>query len=90
LDRRIEEVLVKQGDEVREKQAVATVVPDDKEEARHDLEPEGLLVSQFILMELQNVTSVVSKITYRHVILATVVGKRRETTVTTHFNESLR
>jgi hypothetical protein len=49
-----------------------------------------MLVSQFILMELQNVTSVVSKITYRHVILATVVGKRRETTVTTHFNESLR
>lgn len=87
---RIIQVLVKPGQKVEENNAVVLIEPDDKAQARQNLETEGLLAWQAIIQQLRTITTVTSKITYRDVILATVVGTRGQKNVTSTFHESLK
>jgi len=87
---RLVQVLVKAGDKVEENTAVALIEPDDKAEARQNLETEGLLAWQAITGQLSQITTVTSQIVYKEVTLATVVGKRGQQKVTTTFHESLK
>lgn len=87
---RVVQVLVKSGAKVEESQAMVLVEPDDKTEARKNLETEGLLASQAILSQLAGFSTVTSKIFYKDITLATVVGKRGEKQVTATYHESLK
>lgn len=87
---RVVQVLVKPGDRVEEGRAIALIEPEDKKEARQNLETEGLLAAQAILGQLRNINTVTSKIIYKDITLATVVGKRSQKTVTTTYHESLK
>lgn len=87
---RVEQVLVKPGDKVEEGRAVVTIVPDDKKEARQNLETEGLLAWQAIISQLGTIKTVTSKISYKDLTLATVVGKRGERKVTTTYHDILK
>ncbi len=94
---RVVRLLVKPGDKVDETRATAMVLiePEDKTDARKNLETEGLLASQAILAQLPTMKSVTSKIIYKDIlnhndiVLATVVGKRGEKGVTVTYHESL-
>ncbi len=86
----VAQVLVKPGERIEEGRAAVTVVPDEKKEARQNLETEGLLASQAILGQLTAITTVTSKIIYNDLTLATVVGKRGQRNVTATFHESLK
>lgn len=86
---RVVQVLVKAGDKVEENTAVALIEPDDKTEARQNLETEGLLAWQAIITQLSQITTVTSRIIYKDITLATVVGKRGEQKVTVTYHESL-
>ena len=86
----VAQVLVKPGDRIEEGRAVVTVIPNEKREARQNLETEGLLASQAILGQLTAINAVTSKIIYNNLTLATVVGKRGQRTVTATFHESLK
>lgn len=86
----VAQVLVKPGDKVERDRAVVTIVPDDKTEARQNLETEGLLASQAILSQLTTMKKVTSKIVYNNVVLATVVGARDQKGVTATFHQSLK
>lgn len=87
---RLVQVLVKAGDKVEENTAVALIEPDDKADARQNLETEGLLASQAIISQLPNINTVTSRIIYKDVTLATVVGARGQSKVTATFHESLK
>ncbi len=87
---RVVEVLVKPGDKLEVDQAVVRIEPADKKTARENLETEGLLAAQAILGQLSSVKAVTSKIVYRDVTLATVVGKSGSKGVTTTYHESLK
>jgi len=86
----VAQVLVKPGDKIERDRAVVTILPDDKTEARQNLETEGLLASQAILSQLNTMKTVTSKIVYNNVVLATVVGSRAQKAVTATFHESLK
>lgn len=85
----VEQVLVSPGDKLEEGRAAATIVPDDKKEARQNLETEGLLAFQAIISQLGNIKTVTSKIIYKNATLATVMGKRGAKNVTTTYDPSL-
>lgn len=87
---RVVQVFAKSGARVEENQAVVLIEPDDKTEARKNLETEGLLASQAILSQLAGLNAVTSKIIYKDITLATVVGKRGEKQVTATYHESLK
>lgn len=87
---RLVRVLVKSGDAVEEHNAVALIEPDNKTEARQNLETEGLLAWQAITSQLNQINTVTSRIVYGDVTLATVVGKRGEQGVSASFHQSLR
>lgn len=87
---RLVQVLVKSGDKVEENNAIALIEPDDKTQARQNLETEGLLAWQAITTQLSNINTVTSRIVYKDVTLATVVGKRGEQKVTSMFHDSLK
>lgn len=87
---RIVEVLAKPGSKLEEGRAAVTIEPDDKKEARQNLETEGLLAWQAIIAQLAKITTVTSNIIYKDITLATVVGKRGEKNVTATFHESLK
>ncbi len=87
---RVVSVQVKPGDKIDVDRAVVQIEPTDKKMARENLETEGLLASQAILGQLSSVQAVTSKIVYRDVVLATVVGKRSAKNVTTTYHESLK
>lgn len=87
---RLVQVLVKSGDTVEENNAVALIEPDDKAEARQNLETEGLLAWQAITSQLSQINTVTSRIIYQNVTLATVVGKRGQQKVSTTFHDSLK
>lgn len=86
---RVVQVLVKAGDAVEENTAVVLIEPDAKAEARQNLETEGLLAWQAIVNRLTQISTVTSRIIYKDVTLATVVGKRGEQQVTVTYHESL-
>lgn len=86
----VAQVLVKPGDKIEKDSAVVTIVPDDKTEAKQNLETEGLLAWQAILSQLNTMKTVTSKITYNNVVLATVVGSRGQKAVSSTFHESLK
>lgn len=86
----VAQVLVKPGDKIERDRATVTIVPDDKTEARQNLETEGLLASQAILSQLNTMKTVTSKIIYNNVVLATVVGSREQKAVKATFHESLK
>jgi hypothetical protein len=86
----VAQVLVKPGDKIERDRATVTIIPDDKTEARQNLETEGLLASQAILSQLNTMKTVTSKIVYNNVVLATVVGSRAQKAVTATFHESLK
>lgn len=86
----VAQVLVKPGVKIEEGRAAVTIVPDEKQEARQNLETEGLLASQAILGQLTAIKTVTSKIVYNELTLATVVGKRGQRNVTATFHESLK
>lgn len=87
---RVVQVVVKPGAKVEENQALVLIEPDDKTEARQNLETEGLLASQAILSQLASFNTITAKIIYKDVTLATVVGKRGEKQVTSTYHESLK
>lgn len=87
---RLVRILVKGGDRVEENNAVALIEPDDKTEARQNLETEGLLAWQAITSQLNQIATVTSRIVYQDVTLATVVGKRGQEKVTATFHQSLK
>lgn len=87
---RLVRVLVKRGDTVEEHNAVVLIEPDNKTEARQNLETEGLLAWQAITSQLNQINTVTSRIVYGDVTLATVVGKRGEEKVSATFHQSLR
>jgi len=87
---RLLQVLVRAGDTVEENRAVALIEPDDKTEARQNLETEGLLAWQAITQQLSRITTVTSRIVYKDITLATVVGRRGQQKVTATFHESLK
>ncbi len=87
---RVVKVLVKPGDKLEIDRAVMAIEPADKKTARENLETEGLLASQAILGQISSVKAVTSKIIYKDLTLATVVGKRGQKGVTTSYNEGLR
>jgi biotin carboxyl carrier protein len=87
---RLVRLLVKRGDRVEEHNAVALIEPDDKREARQNLETEGLLAWQAITSQLSQIKTVTSRIVYGDVTLATVVGTRGQEKVTATFHESLK
>jgi len=86
----VAQILAKAGDKIEKDRAVVTIVPDDKTEARQNLETEGLLASQAILSQLNTMKTVTSKIIYNNVVLATVVGSRGQKAVRSTFHESLK
>lgn len=86
---RVVQVLVKAGDKVEENNAVVLIEPDDKALARQNLETEGLLAWQAIIAQLSQINTVTSRIIYKEVTLATVVGKRGQEKVTVTYHESL-
>jgi biotin carboxyl carrier protein len=86
---RVVAVLVKAGDRVQEGRAMVLIEPDDKTEARKNLETEGLLASQAVLSQLPAIRTVTSRIIYKDITLATVVGTRGERGVTTTYHPSL-
>lgn len=87
---RLVQVLIKSGDKVEENSAVALIEPDDKAEARQNLETEGLLAWQAITSQLSQINTVTSRIIYRDITLATVVGKRGQQKVSATFHDSLK
>ena len=87
---RLVQVLVKSGDKVEENNALVLIEPDDKAQARQNLETEGLLAWQAITTQLSTIKTVTSRIVYKDVTLATVVGRRGEQKVTATFHESLK
>jgi len=86
---RVVQVLVKPGDKVEEGRAMVLIEPEDKTDARKNLETEGLLSSQVIMGQLTTIKTVTAKIVYKDITLATVVGKRGERSVTATYHESL-
>ena len=86
----VAQILAKAADKIEKDRAVVTIVPDDKTEARQNLETEGLLASQAILSQLNTMKTVTSKIIYNNVVLATVVGSRGQKAVRSTFHESLK
>ena len=86
---RVVQLLVKPGDKVDEGRAMVLIEPQDKTEARKNLETEGLLASQAILAQLTSIKTITAKILYKDITLATVVGKRGEKGVTSTYHESL-
>ncbi len=86
---RVVQVLVKSGDKVEEGRATVLIEPEDKTDARKNLETEGLLASQVIMGQLTTIKSVTAKIVYKDITLATVLGKRGERSVTASYHESL-
>jgi len=86
---RVVQLLVKPGDKVEEGRAMVLIEPQDKTDARKNLETEGLLASQAILAQLTSIKTVTAKILYKDITLATVVGKRGEKGVTSTYHESL-
>lgn len=87
---RLVQLLVKAGDKVEENNALVLIEPDDKAQARQNLETEGLLAWQAITTQLNTIKTVTSRIVYQNVTLATVVGTRGEQKVTSTFHESLK
>jgi len=87
---RLVRILVKAGDKVEENTAVALIEPDDKTEARQNLETEGLLAWQAITGQLSQIHTVTSRIIYGDITLATVVGKRGQQKVSASFHDSLK
>lgn len=87
---KVVQLLVKAGDKVEENRAVVLIEPDDKAEARQNLETEGLLAWQAIISQLNQIKTVTSRIVYKDATLATVVGVRGEKAVKTTFHESLK
>lgn len=87
---RVVQVLVKPGDKVEEGRAMVLIEPTDKTDARRNLETEGLLASQAVMGQLASIKTVTSKIIYKDITLATVVGKRGEKNVAATFHESLK
>lgn len=83
-------LLVKAGDKVEQNTAAMLSVPDDKTEARQNLETEGLLAWQAIVSQLSQVKTVTSHIVYKDTEVATVVGVRGQKAVKTTYNESLK
>jgi len=86
---RVVQVLVKSGDKVEEGRAMVLIEPEDKTDARKNLETEGLLASQVIMGQLTTIKTVTAKIVYKDITLATVLGKRGERSVTATYHESL-
>lgn len=86
---RVVQVLVKPNDKVEEGQAMALIEPEDKSDARKNLETEGLLAAQVIMSQLSTIKGVTAKIIYKDITLATVVGKRGEKGVTATYHPSL-
>jgi biotin carboxyl carrier protein len=94
---RIVEVLVKPGDTLETDRPVvsvepdfATVNPNVKTAARQNLETEGLLAFQSVIMQFQLATTVTSNIYYRETVIATVTGKRGDKDVTTTYFGALK
>ncbi len=87
---RVIQVLVKPGDKLETDRAAAAIEPADKKMARENLETEGLLASQAILGQISQLQMVTSKIVYKDLTLATVVGKRSQRGVATTYHESLK
>lgn len=86
---RVVQVLVKPGDKVVDNQAVVLIEPENKVDARKDLETEGLLASQMIMSQMSAIKTVNAKITYKDITLATVIGKRGDKNVTATYHPSL-
>ncbi len=86
---RVVQLLVKAGDKVEEGQAMVLIEPQDKTDARKNLETEGLLASQAIMGQLASIKTVTAKVLYKDITLATVVGKRGEKGVTATYHQSL-
>lgn len=84
------QLLVKAGEKVEENRAAVLIEPDDKTEARRNLETEGLLAWQAIIGQLSQIKTVTSHIVYNDATLATVVGVRGEKTVKTTYAESVK
>lgn len=80
---RVVQVLVKAGDKVVDNQAMVLIEPEDKVDARKDLETEGHLAAQMIFTQMNAMKTVTAKITYKDITLATVVSKRVDSKVTT-------
>ena len=74
---------------VARSRAMVLIEPQDKTDARKNLETEGLLASQAILAQLTSIRTVAAKIMYKYITLATVVGKRGEKGVTSTYHASL-
>jgi len=70
-------------------QAVVLIEPENKVDARKDLETEGLLASQMIMSQMSAIKTVNAKITYKDITLATVIGKRGDKNVTATYHPSL-
>ena len=87
---KVAQLLVKAGDKVDENRAVVLIDPDDKAEARQNLETEGLLAWQAIISQLNQIKTVTSRIVYKDTTLATVVGVRGQKAVKTTYHESLK
>lgn len=84
------QLLVKPGDKVEENRAAVLIEPEDKTEARQNLETEGLLAWQAIISQLNQIKTVTSHIVYKDKPIATVVGVRGEKAVETTYHESLK
>jgi biotin carboxyl carrier protein len=87
---KVVQLLVKSGDKVEENRAVVLIEPTDKTEARQNLETEGLLAWQAITSQLSQIKTVTSRIVYKDITVATVVGVRGQKVVTTTYHESLK
>ncbi len=87
---KVVQVLVKPGDKLEESRAAVLIDPDDKTEARKNLETEGLLAWQAISAQLSQIKTVTSRIVYKGATLATVVGVRGQKAVKTTYDESLK
>jgi len=87
---KIVQVLVKAGDKLEENRAVLLIEPDDKTDARQNLETEGLLAWQAIISQLNQIKTVTSRVVYKDATLATVVGVRGQKAVKTTYHESLK
>lgn len=83
-------VMVKPGDKVEENRAAVLIEPDDKTDARQNLETEGLLAWQAIISQLTQIKTVTSRILYGDITVATVVGVRGEKAVKTTYHERLK
>jgi len=89
-DGSVVQLLVKAGDKVEENSAAVLIVPDDKAEARQNLETEGLLAWQAVISQLSQIKTVTSHVMYKDTEVATVVGVRGQKAVKTTYNESLK